>query len=89
MYYSALILFVFMANETCSKQERLRWGVGGVAAPSAFIHRGAGGARIALHTKLFSSLRSAEEAFSDLVDSLVQENFSGSKFQTPKLSLCF
>ena len=38
-------------------QGQLRWG--------------AGGARIALHTELFPSLLSAEEAFSSIVDSLV------------------
>ena len=50
---------------------------------------GAGGARIALHTELFRSLLSAEEASSSIVDSLVQETFSGSKPQTPKLSLYY
>ena len=44
-------------------QGRLRWG--------------AGGASIALHTELFPSLLSDEEAFSGIVDNLVQENFSG------------
>ena len=37
----------------------------------------------------FPSLLSAEEAFSGIVDSLVQENFSGGKPQTPKLSLYY
>ena len=32
-----------------------------------------------LHTELFSSLLSSEWAFSDIVDSLVQENLSGGK----------
>ena len=50
---------------------------------------GAGVARIALHTELFPSLLSPEEAFSGIVDSLVQENFSGDNPQTPDLSLYY
>ena len=46
---------------------------------------GAGGARIALYTKLFPSLLSAEEAFSNIVDSLVQETFSGGKPPDPHI----
>ena len=61
----------------------LRWGAGGAAAPSALIHGGAGGARIALHTELFPFLLSAEEAFSSIVASLVQENFAGGKPPDP------
>ena len=57
-------------------QGRLRWGAGGAAATSAFIHGGAGGARISLHAELFSSLLSSERAFSCIADSLVFENFS-------------
>ena len=53
--------------------------VGGTAALSALIHAGAGGTRIALHTVIFPSLLSAEEAFSGIIDSLVRENFSGGK----------
>ena len=36
---------------------------------------GAGGARSALHTKLFQSLLSCEGAFSGIADSLIQGNF--------------
>ena len=46
---------------------------------------GAGGARIALHTELFPSLLSAEEAFSGFVDDLVQETFSGGKPPDPQI----
>ena len=46
---------------------------------------GAGGARVALRTELFPSLLSAEEAFSGIVDSLVQENFSGGKPPDPQI----
>ena len=50
---------------------------------------GAGGARLALHTELSPSLLSAEEAFSGIADSLVQESFSGDKPPDPKLSLYY
>ena len=50
-------------------------GSRGAAAPSALVHKGAGGARIALHTELLSSLRSCEGTFSSVIDSLVGENF--------------
>ena len=40
---------------------------------------GAGGARITLHAELTPSLLSSEWAFSGIVDSLVQETFSGGK----------
>ena len=50
---------------------------------------GAGGARIAFHTVLFSSLLSSEGAFLSIVDSVVLENFSGGKPQTPKLPLYY
>ena len=46
---------------------------------------GAGGARIVLHTELFPSLLSAEEAFSGIVDSLVQDNFSEGKPPDPQI----
>ena len=42
---------------------------------------GAGGARFAFHTELFLSLLSPEGAFSDAVDSLVEE------FLTPKSNM--
>ena len=58
---------------------------GKTAALSALIHGGAGGAKIALHTELFLSLLSAEEAFPGIVDSLVQENFSGGKPPDPQI----
>ena len=46
---------------------------------------GAGGARIALHTELFPSLLSAEEAFFSIVDSFVQGNFSGGTPPDPQI----
>ena len=46
------------------------------------------GARIALHTELFPFLLSCQETFSGVVDSLVQENFSGASPQTPNLTWC-
>ena len=42
---------------------------------------------IALHTELFPSLLSAEEAFSSIVDSLIQEHFSGGKPPDPQVVL--
>ena len=68
-------------------QERLRWGAGGAAAPSALIHGGTGGARIALHTEFFRSLLSSKGAFSGTPDSLVQENFSGDKPLDPQITI--
>ena len=63
-------------------------GVGGAASPlPSFM--GAGGARIALHTELFPSLLSAEEAFFGIVDSLIQGYFLGTSPQTPKLLLYY
>ena len=45
-----------------------------------------GGVRLALHTKLFPSLLSCEEAFFSIVDSLVHVNFwGGGKPFTPNL----
>ena len=68
-------------------QGRLRWGQEGQLPPlpSFMGTGGAGGARIALYTELFPSLISAEEAFFGIVDSLVQENFSGGKPPDPKI----
>ena len=40
------------------------------------------GARLTFHTELFSSILSSEGAFSCIVDSLVQENVSGTSPQT-------
>ena len=51
------------------------------------LRRGAGGARIALHTELLPSLLSAEEALFGTIDSLVQENFSGGKPPNPQMIL--
>ena len=48
----------------------------------------AGGARIALHAELLPSLLPSEGAFSDVVDGLIQENFSGGKPPDPKLPWC-
>ena len=45
----------------------------------------AGGVRIPFHTELPPSLLSTEEAFSGIVDSLVQENFSGGKPPDPQI----
>ena len=52
-------------------------GAGGAATHSAFIHGGAGGARIALHTEFFPSLLSSEGAFSGISDSLVENCYGG------------
>ena len=46
---------------------------------------GAGGAIVTLHTELFPFLLSAEEACSGIVDSLVQEDFSGGKPPDPQI----
>ena len=43
----------------------------------AYAEGQTGGARIATHTELFSSLLSCEGSFSGYVDGLVQENCSG------------
>ena len=51
------------------------------------IHEGAGGARVDLQTDLFPSFLSSEGAFSGIEDSMVQEYFSGGKFQNTKLPL--
>ena len=48
---------------------------------------GAGGAGIVLHTEIFLSLLSSEGASPGILDSLVQENFSGGSDQTPKFAL--
>ena len=50
---------------------------------------GAGGARITLHTKLFPSLLSCKGPASGVVDSLVQENFSGGKPPDPQLHMVY
>ena len=47
--------------------------------PPALIQWGAGGARIAVHTKLFPSLLYSERAFCGSVDSLVHKSFPGGK----------
>ena len=53
--------------------------------PSLFSSMGAEGARIALYVELFPSLLSCEGAFSSIVDSFVQETFSGGKPPDPQL----
>ena len=45
------------------------------------------GARIALQTELFPSLLYYEGAFSGIIDSFVQENFSGDKPPDPQISI--
>ena len=45
------------------------------AVPSALIHGEAGRARVALHTELFPCLLPLQGAFSNIFNSLVQENF--------------
>ena len=52
---------------------------GWAASPSALMYRGAGGARIALHTEFLPSLLSSEGAFSSISDSLLQEKLSGGR----------
>ena len=47
--------------------------------PPLLLAMGAGGARIAVHAEFFPSLLPCEGAFSGVVDSLVQETFSGGK----------
>ena len=59
-------------------------GAAGAGAPYSLIDGRGGGASIALHTELFPYLSSSEAAFSGLVDSLVQENFPGSKPPDPR-----
>ena len=68
------------------RQGRLNWGAGGAAAPFAFTY-GVGGARIALYAELFPSLLPLEGAFSDVVDSFVQNKFSGSKPPDPQIPM--
>ena len=57
--------------------------------PPLSLSMGAGGARIVLNAELFPPLLSSEGAFSGIVDSLVQENFSGASPQTPKFALYY
>ena len=45
------------------------------------------GARIALHAELLPSLLPSEGAFSDVVDGLIQENFSGGKPPDPPITV--
>ena len=86
----AVISFQHMRGERPYRcQGRLPWEAVGGSCPLWPHSWGAGRARIALHTKLFPSLQSAEEAFFGIVESLVQENFSGGKPQTTKLSLYY
>ena len=59
-----------------------RGGRRGSNSPALF-HGRQEGARISFHTELFPFLLSCEGGFSGIVDSLVQENFSGGKPQTP------
>ena len=49
--------------------------------------REVGGARIVLHTELFPSLLSSEGAFSDIVDRLPRESFSGGKPPDPQITI--
>ena len=48
---------------------------------------GTGGARIALHTEFFPSLLSSKGAFSGILGSLVQENFSQGKPSDPYVAI--
>ena len=72
--------FIIMCWQGC-----LRWGGRRGSCPLCPHSRGAGGARIALHTEFFPSLLSAEEAFSGIVDSLAQGHFSGGKPPDPQI----
>ena len=55
----------------------------------AYAGGGAGGARIALHTDLFPSLLLSEGAFSGIVDSSVQDHFSGGKPPDNQICIVF
>ena len=61
-------------------------GAGGAAVPSA-INQGGQGARLALHAELLPSLLPSEEAFSNVVDGLIQKNISGGKPSGPQITL--
>ena len=66
-------------------QGRLRGGQDGQLPPLLSFMGEAGGARVDLQTELFPSLLSAEEAFSGIVDGLVQKNLSGGKPPDPQI----
>ena len=61
-------------------------GAGGVAAPYALSHGGRG-ARIAFHTELLPSLLSHAWDFLRVLESFVQDTFSGGKPPDPKRNM--
>ena len=61
-------------------------GAGGVVSPSALIHGGQEGQEFPFILKSFHLSYLLKGHFQDVVDSLVQENFSGVKPPDPKLS---
>ena len=70
---------LFTLRDVCTGERR-------GCCPPALIHRGREGQEFLFILNSFSSLLSSEGEFSGIVDSLFQENFSGSK--PPDLQIC-